>query len=296
MLLNPKDAQRFMATYERVALAVHAVNNMKAAADPAACLVSARRQLHDNPEQLDQAVAYLQQRDVSVDQDVIEALSQMQVGEWIHIKDLKSGAIFLNQEATEAYSTAGLTQQPGTILGGRGFFVETAFCPFAGRILCDGVFVASVQLGSSLWSSMHERYLWLKAEGRLHRSAETAPPWQPAPAKSLEILEPWQMVPLEFADDAIAFLKAKLQPHHPLQEYALFPFLKREDRQIWIVEKEDDDGTTWLLDLTRKRRLKGRTIYAFRQLADNDELEQLIQQDHQEWIEQFDSDEQTDDW
>jgi hypothetical protein len=227
-----------------------------------------------------------------VDPDVIEALSQIKLAEWIHIKDLKSGAIFLNKEANEAYSTVGLTQQPGAILGGRGFLVETGLCPFAGKILCDGLFVGRVQLGPNLWSEFHERYLWLKAEGRLHRSVDTAPPWQPAPPKALEILEPWQMVPLEYADDAIAFLKAKLQPHHPLQEQELFPFLKREDRQTWIVEKEKDDGTTWLLDLTQKRRLKGRTIYAFRELVDSDELEQLIQNDHQQWLDQFDDDDE----
>ncbi len=65
-----------------------------------------------------------------------------------------------------------------------------------------------------------------------------------------------------------------------------------QDRQTWILEKEEDDGTTWLLDLTQKRRLKGRTIYAFRALADSDELEQLIQNDHQEWLDQFDDDDE----
>jgi hypothetical protein len=39
MLLNPEDAQRFMTTYERVAIAVHAVNNEQADVDPTACLV-----------------------------------------------------------------------------------------------------------------------------------------------------------------------------------------------------------------------------------------------------------------
>lgn len=295
MLLNPEDAQRFMTTYERVANAIHAVNKKQAAPDPTACLVNARRHLHDNPEALEQAIKHLRQNNIAVDPEVIEALSQMKLAEWIHIKDLKSGAIFLNKDGSEAYSTMGLTQQPGAILDGRGFLVETGLCPFAGRILCDGIFVGRVQLGPNLWSDFHERYLWLKAEGRLHRSVDTAPPWQPAPPKALEILEPWQMVPLEYADDAIAFLKAKLQPHHPLQEHALFPFLKREDQQTWIVEKEEDDGTTWLLDLTQKRRLKGRTIYAFRELVDSDELEQLIKDDHQQWLDQFDDDELIDD-
>jgi hypothetical protein len=55
-----------------------------------------------------------------------------------------------------------------------------------------------------------------------------------------------------------------------------------------------DDGITWLLDLTKKRRFKGRTIYHYRQLADDEELKALIQQDHQTWLDSFPDDEQDD--
>ena len=68
--------------------------------------------------------------------------------------------------------------------------------------------------------------------------------------------------------------------------------LKREDAQIWVITKDDDDGTMWLLDLTKKRRLKGRTIYDFHQLADDDELRALIQRDHQVWLDSFPDDEE----
>ena len=66
---------------------------------------------------------------------------------------------------------------------------------------------------------------------------------------------------------------------------------KREDAQIWVITKDDDDGTIWLLDLTKKRRIKGRTIYHYRELADDDELKALIQQDHQTWLDSFPDDE-----
>jgi hypothetical protein len=296
MLLSPQDARRFMTTYERVAIALHAVCDKKPPKSPSACLAAARKRLQQTPALLDQAVRFLEQRDTESDSEVITALRQMQLAEWVHLKDLKSGAIFLNQEGTEAYSAVGLTQLPSAIIGDRGFLVETALCPFAGKILCDGIFVASVQLGQGIWRSFHTRYLNLKAAGRLHRKPATAPPWRRAAAQSaaplkdppaMEVLEPWQMVPLDVVDDALAYLEAKLQPHHPLREHALFPLLKREDSQIWIVTKYDDDGTTWLLDLTSKRRFQGRTIYAFRQLT-GDELDLIIQKDHQQWLGKFD--------
>jgi hypothetical protein len=104
---------------------------------------------------------------------------------------------------------------------------------------------------------------------------------------SIEILDPWQMVPLDVVDAALEFLDAHLQPHHPLREHELFPMLKREDAQIWVITKEEDDGSMWLLDLTKKRRFRGRTIYHFQPLSDDDELQALIQQDHQLWLDSF---------
>lgn len=162
MLLSAEDARRFMVTYERVALAVLNVGGVDVPADPKVCLARAREQLQDTP----------------VDHEVVEALGQMHLAEWVHLKDLRSGAVFLNLEGTEAYSTAGLTQQPSAIIGGRGYLVETGLCPFAGRIVCDGIFIASVQLAPGLWSEFHKRYRSLKTAGLLHRDPSSVTAWQ----------------------------------------------------------------------------------------------------------------------
>jgi hypothetical protein len=299
MLLSAQDAKRFMVTYERVAIAVLTIGGIKMPADPKTCLARAREQLQDSPELLAQAVSFLEQRNTPVDQEVVEALGRMRVAKWVHLKDLRSGAVFLNLEGSEAYSVACLTEQPVAIIGSRGYLVETGLCAFAGRIVCDGVFIASVQLAPGLWSEFHKRYRSLKAAGCLHRDPTSVPAWQqPASASDqamdsepgIEILDPWLMVPLEVVDAALEFLEARLQPHHPLREQSMFPMLKREDAQIWVVTKEEDDGTMWLLDLTKKRRLKGRTIYSYRQLDGDDDLQALIQQDHQLWLDSFPDD------
>lgn len=104
----------------------------------------------------------------------------------------------------------------------------------------------------------------------------------------MEILEPWQMVSLAVVDDILHYLDQMLEPQHPLREHKLFPFLQREDAPVWIVTKYNDDGHTWLLDLGSKMRVKGRTCYAFQQLEDDSELEQMIQLDHQRWLAQLD--------
>jgi hypothetical protein len=300
MLLSPTDAKRFMATYEQVAIAVHAITALDPPDNPTASLVHARERLQDAPGLLDEAVRFLKQQGAWTDPEVVEALRQMKLEEYVHVKDLKSGAIFLSADGSEAYSVIGLTQAPGAIIRARGHVVKTALFPFAGKIVCDGVFIASVQLGPGLWSEFHKRYLSLKAAGQLHHDSTSVPEWQqpgfesgPAMATEdvIEILDPWKMVPLEVVDSALAFLDAYLQPHHPLRQYKLFPMLKREDAQIWVITKDDHDGTIWLLDLTKKRRLKGRTIYDYRQLADDDELKALIQRDHETLLDSFPHDE-----
>jgi hypothetical protein len=303
MLLSPEDAKRFMATYEQVALAVHAIAALDPPDNPTASLVHARERLQETPELLDEAETFLRRQGTWTDVEVLDALRQMKLEEYVHLKDLKRGAIFLSADGSEAYSAIGLTQPPAAIIGARGHVVHTALCPFAEKIVCDGVFITRAQLGPGLWSEFHKRYLGLKAAGQLHHDPSTVPEWQqpafdPDPAMAsgevLEILDPWQMVPLEVVDAALAFLDAYLQPHHPLREYRLFPMLKREDAQIWVMTKDDDDGITWLLDLTKKCRFKGRTIYHYRQLADDEELKALIQQDHQTWLDSFPDDDEDD--
>ena len=45
-----------------------------------------------------------------------------------------------------------------------------------------------------------------------------------------------------------------------------------------------------MLFRSKKRRIKGRSIYHYRELADDDELKALIQQDHQTWLDSFPDD------
>ena len=72
-----------MTTYERVAIALHAVCDKKPSESPSACLAAARKLLQQSPALLDQAVRFLEQRDTEADSEVITALRQMQLAEWV---------------------------------------------------------------------------------------------------------------------------------------------------------------------------------------------------------------------
>ena len=177
-LLSRHDAQRFMTTYQQVAIALFVLKGKPIPVDPPLVLARAREQLQQTPELLDQAVAQMKGRGIRADPEVIEALGQMHLGEWVHLKDLKSGSVLIDIQEREAYCVAGLSQPLGVITGRSGCLITTALCPFAGRILCDGIVIPHCDLSSNLRRNTNDLYQHLKAAGRLHQSPTTAPFWK----------------------------------------------------------------------------------------------------------------------
>lgn len=177
MLLTPSDARRFMATYEQVAIAVHALQQGEVSDDPRQAIHRARQLLQQDPALLQRAVSWLQQRDQRPDAEVIAALGTLRLDTWVHLKDLRGGSVLLDVEGANAYLVAGLTQPLVAITGRAGVVIEAGLCGFAGRILCDGILIQRGMLGPGLKQSCHSRYRQLKAEGRLHRDQATAPLW-----------------------------------------------------------------------------------------------------------------------
>ena len=102
MLLSPEDAKRFMATYEQVAMAVHAIAALDPPDNPTACLVHARERLQETPDLLDEAEAFLRRQGTWTDAEVLDALRQMKLDEYVHPNDLKRGAIVLSDDGRDA--------------------------------------------------------------------------------------------------------------------------------------------------------------------------------------------------
>ena len=183
-LLTPEEARRFMDTYKQVALAVHQLLRKSIPGDPRTMLQAARHQLQQQPDLLERAVRQLRRRQLQPDGEVIEALRQLRPSQWLFVKDLKNGAIFLDQEWQAAYSVAGLTQSPGQIIGPGCCLVETALCPFAGRLLCDGIFVDATPLGPEQKRRVQERYRTLRAAGHVYGDPARMPLWTSAASDS----------------------------------------------------------------------------------------------------------------
>jgi len=55
-------------------------------------------------------------------------------------------------------------------------------------------------------------------------------------------------------------------------------------RWRYLLEDEENSEILWLLDFDRKKRIKGRTCYWFKKLESQEELDQILHEDLQWWI------------
>ena len=92
------------------------------------------------------------------------------------------------------------------------------------------------------------------------------------------------MVPLEFADDAIAFFGRELQPSHPLRKFKLFPIAKCWRRYKFLLEEEDSSDLLWVLDMDRKKRIQGKTCYYYKRIETQEERDAMMRADYEAWV------------
>jgi len=87
---------------------------------------------------------------------------------------------------------------------------------------------------------------------------------------------------LEFVDDVIDFFNRELQPTHPLRAFKLFPIAKRWRRHKYLVE--DPSDILWVLDMHRKKRIRGKTCYYFKRIETQEELDAMLRADYEAWV------------
>jgi hypothetical protein len=103
-------------------------------------------------------------------------------------------------------------------------------------------------------------------------------------ALSITWNDAWESIPLEFASDVIESIREDLQPSHPLRDVDFFPAAKLWRRWRYLLEDENDPNILWLLDMDKKKRIKGKTCYWFKRLESQDELDRILDEDLQWWV------------
>ncbi len=94
----------------------------------------------------------------------------------------------------------------------------------------------------------------------------------------------WESIPLEFVDDVIEFFNRELQPTHPLRTFKLFPLAKCWRKYKYLIEEEEPSDNLWVLDMDKKKRIKGKTSYYFKRIETQEEIDAILQSDYEDWV------------
>ncbi|MBM3883783.1 MAG: hypothetical protein FJ387_29450, partial [Verrucomicrobia bacterium] len=84
--------------------------------------------------------------------------------------------------------------------------------------------------------------------------------------------------------DVIELFDRELQPTHPLRSFKLFPVAKCCRRYKFLVEEEEPSDILWVLDMHRKKRIRGKTCYYFKRLETQEELDAMLRADYEAWV------------
>lgn len=169
MKIALSDAQAFISTYQVVLATISG----KAGKDETvqAQLVRGRMALLKNPALLEDSIAALKNSGRVLDEDVLSAMRQMRVEQWVYLRDTRSHSIFMSMEGDEAYGVLGLTQRLRDITGESGAVIDTALLPFKGRLICDALMANLVWIGSNYRRDFNDDLKRLKAEQRFSTTA-----------------------------------------------------------------------------------------------------------------------------
>lgn len=94
----------------------------------------------------------------------------------------------------------------------------------------------------------------------------------------------WESIPFDCVDDVIEFFNRELQPTHPLRSFKLFPVAKCWRRYKYLVEEEQPSDMLWVLDMDRKKRIRGKTCYYSKRLETQEELDAMLRADYEAWM------------
>ncbi len=98
---------------------------------------------------------------------------------------------------------------------------------------------------------------------------------------TLEVKWPWSMILIDYADEIIAWIKQSFPSDHELQKHDLFPSIKWDHRQIFIVD-DDTTGQCILMNFEKMKPWKGTKykIPTMKIFKNSGELAEMIESDH----------------
>jgi hypothetical protein len=172
MILDSLSASKFIEGYKSLLLEIDDTTPDTGKSKLVKRLVAARARLSKNPSLIEEALAGLKSKTVTVDPEVIRAVKSLQVEKWVFLRDTKVHSIFVHPSERRAYGVLGLNDRIRDIVGGSGLVMETGLVQYMGRFICDGLVLAVVWLGKNYRSDFNREFQAIKSEGRFYSRYE----------------------------------------------------------------------------------------------------------------------------
>jgi hypothetical protein len=170
MVIDPKEAQIFIAGYKALLTEVHRLAGGKTKMKLLEMLAAARDAAVAEPALIDTAVANLESEGRPLPEDVLEAIRSLKVRRWVFLRDTTKYSVFIDVDGKEAYAVLGLTERLRDIVGGTGVLLQTGVFLFQGAYVCDGIISGAVWLGANYRKSYSDTLAALKKSGHFYRA------------------------------------------------------------------------------------------------------------------------------
>jgi hypothetical protein len=168
----PQDAQAFIAGYQAILLMLTARRDIISRPGFLASLMEGRQALAREPTAIEAALDRLEDKGISIEPCVEQAIRTLRVGRWIYLRDTRYYPVFLDSESDSALAVVGLTDRLRDLLGGSGVYMETGIVEYAGHFVCDGLFRTLASLGPNYRQSFSESYAAIRNAGGFQRHPE----------------------------------------------------------------------------------------------------------------------------
>jgi hypothetical protein len=171
MVLEPHLAAQFIQGYKTLLLEIDAQVSGNGARRILERLVAAREQLCKDRSLLKKGLDGVKAKDLDISSAVIQAVEDLQIEQWIYLRDTKHHSIFIHPKGHSAFGVVGLTDPIRDIVGSSGVVMETGLARYCGRFVCDGFISGAIFLGPN-YKSYGRTYSSLNASGHFHVTCE----------------------------------------------------------------------------------------------------------------------------
>ena len=171
MIISAQAANAFIHGYSRILQQIHAESGQPQPTQDMhiyQLLMMARNIYMHTPSLLDQALATLQATGQLPPEDVVEAVRQLRVSQWVYLKDTRYYSVFMHPTEQAAYAVQGLTNRLREVIGGTGALIEVGMTSYAGHYISDSLIAKVVWLGPQYKRELNEKLAQLRQAGHFY--------------------------------------------------------------------------------------------------------------------------------